>query len=92
MSMEDARACIEKLEHDEAFRETIASAPEAERLELMRRGGFEFSRDEMRSVVRAQLEQELSEDELEDVAGGLSGEIKINTVVANILSILFGGY
>ncbi len=71
MSVEQAKAFIEKLNSDETFRSQIAGAGSDEaRLQTAKEAGFEFSTEELTSVIDQFTGEELSEEELDAVAGG----------------------
>jgi len=67
MSIESAKAFIERMKSDAAFRKSVngASDPEA----LVKEAGFDFTKEELREV-REEIGQELSDEALRDVAGG----------------------
>ena len=78
MSVEQAKAFIEKLNSDEIFLNQIAGAGSDEaRLQMAKEAGFEFSTEELTSVIDQFTSEELSEEELDAVAGGLRFEYKI---------------
>ena len=68
MSLESARAYIEKMREDGGFREKVkgASSPE-EKGKMIQEAGFEFTQEELKQAAE---EIPLSDDELESVAGG----------------------
>jgi predicted ribosomally synthesized peptide with nif11-like leader len=71
MTVEQARAFIEKLNSDEnLLKQVNDAANNAARLELAKSAGFNFSADEMNSVISKLASEELTEDELDAVAGG----------------------
>ncbi len=71
MSVENVKAFIEKLNSDETFRNRITEASDDEaRLNIARDAGYEFTVEEFNQSVVAQQDEELSEDQLEAVAGG----------------------
>ena len=66
MSIESATAFIERLKTDEAFRDRVKAAEDKEaRIALVKEEGFDFSDVDIRAV-----EEELTEVELDAVAGG----------------------
>ncbi len=66
MSIESAKAYIERLKTDEEFRELMKDAADKEaRIALVKAEGFDFSEEDIKAV-----ESELSDDELDEVAGG----------------------
>jgi len=65
MSIESAKAYIERLKTDEDFRQRVQDAEDGEsRLALAKAEGFDFTRDEIGKVT-----SELSDDELDDISG-----------------------
>ncbi|HUC35898.1 MAG TPA: Nif11-like leader peptide family RiPP precursor [Acidimicrobiales bacterium] len=73
MSQEAAKAFAERLKTDEAFTEELAKAstPE-ERLRRANEAGYEVTADDI-DAIRSDLGiEELSDEDLEKVAGGLS--------------------
>jgi len=66
MSIESAKAFLEKVKDDEDFRKSLGEiATSEERMEYIKGAGFDFTKDEI-----ATLNDELSADELDGVAGG----------------------
>ena len=66
MSIESAKAYMERLKDDEDFRTSVGEiATSEERQEYVKKAGFDFTKDEI-----ASLKDELSDDDLEKVAGG----------------------
>ena len=71
MSVEQAKSFIEKLNSDEAFLNQVAAAGDNESLlGVAREAGYDFSLEELQQSMPTQTEEELSDDELEAVAGG----------------------
>jgi predicted ribosomally synthesized peptide with nif11-like leader len=69
MSQEQAKACFEKMKADEAFRaKVLAVADVAARTQLINAEGFACSAEEIKAVSA-----ELSDHELDGVAGGQGG-------------------
>jgi predicted ribosomally synthesized peptide with nif11-like leader len=69
---DDAVAFIERLKGDALFQSRLAGAANpAERLVIAREEGFDLSRDDIATVRRTLGVQELSEADLERVAGGV---------------------
>jgi predicted ribosomally synthesized peptide with nif11-like leader len=66
MSEESARSFLEKLKSDEAFANQIAEADFEECRKLTKDSGFDFTKEEIDVVA-----SELSDDDLESVAGGV---------------------
>ncbi len=66
MSIESAKAFMEKMRDDEDFRNSVGEIGTAEeRLEYVKKAGFDFTKDEI-----ANLKDELSEEDLEKLSGG----------------------
>ena len=66
MSIESAKAFLERIKNDEDFRKSVGEiATSKERMEYVKGAGFDFTKDEI-----ANLKDELSDDDLENVAGG----------------------
>ena len=68
MSIESAKAFLERLKNDEDFRKSVGErATSKERMEYVKKAGFDFTMEEI-----ATLKEELSDIELDGVAGGSS--------------------
>ncbi len=68
MSIESAKAFIEKVKTDEDFKSKLAQLQDGQaRLDFAKEAGFDFSADE---IAKAKAEQGLSDEELDSVAGG----------------------
>jgi predicted ribosomally synthesized peptide with nif11-like leader len=66
MSIESAKAFLERVKNDEDFRkETEEQASAEERIKFVKAQGFDFTKEEIDS-----LKSELSDEELDAVAGG----------------------
>ena len=66
MFIEGARAFFEKVRNDEDFRKSVGEIATAEeRMEFVKGAGFDFTKEEIKSV-----QGELSGDDLGKVAGG----------------------
>ena len=74
MSTESAQQFLEKMGTDPTFRAAIENAPtDAERQDIVKKAGFEFTKAELQEVIPDNFKSgELSEAELENVAGGKS--------------------
>ncbi len=75
MSIESARTMIETAENDTALQKQLQTAegPEAI-LAIASEKGYDFTEEELLSVMQEKqlsFEEELSEDELESIAGGI---------------------
>ena len=67
MSIESAKAFLERLKSDEDFSKTVGEIATAEeRMEYVKTAGFDFTKDELDEVTA-----ELSEAELKEVSGGI---------------------
>ncbi len=69
MSIESAKAFLERMKNDEDFRKEVGekSSPE-DRMNFIKENGFDFSKEDIE-----QVKSELSEEELEGAAGSGSG-------------------
>ncbi|MEI7696154.1 MAG: Nif11-like leader peptide family natural product precursor [Chlorobium sp.] len=66
MSLDSAKAFVEKMKSDETFRNRVMAVEDvAGRLSLISSEGFDCSEEEIKRVS-----EELSDDELDRVAGG----------------------
>ncbi len=66
MSVESAKAFLERMKTDEDFHKRVGEVENAaERLAFVKAEGYDFTREEIGSVAT-----ELSEEELDKVAGG----------------------
>ncbi|MEM7592902.1 MAG: Nif11-like leader peptide family natural product precursor [Cyanobacteria bacterium P01_A01_bin.83] len=80
MSKESAIACFIKLRTDKDFEDRVQQAQtRAEREEIIKNAGFDFTDEdwdaaaqESREALDSEEAQELSEEALENVAGGVS--------------------
>ncbi|MEM7592900.1 MAG: Nif11-like leader peptide family natural product precursor [Cyanobacteria bacterium P01_A01_bin.83] len=78
MSKESAKACFIKLQTDKDFENQLKQAQtRAEREEIIKNAGFDFTDEEWdafaqesRDALNSEEAQELSEEDLENVAGG----------------------
>lgn len=89
MSKAGATAFAERLTSDEAFRSKLAEADRAERLTLVRAEGFDLSADDVGAVKEALGIEELSEADLERVAGG--GGTTTSVVSSATYSVISAG-
>ncbi len=69
MSMESAKAFLERMKNDEGFRKECSekSSPE-DRMKFVKESGFDFSKEEFE-----QVKSELSDEELDLVSGSYNG-------------------
>jgi len=66
MSVESAKQFIEKMKTDEAFAQKVKECKDSEaRMTFVKESGFDFTTEEVKG-----LQGELSDDELDAVAGG----------------------
>lgn len=66
MSIESAKACIERIKTDEDFAKKVIECKDAEaRTAVVKAAGFDFTAEELQA-----WRDELSDDELDSVAGG----------------------
>lgn len=79
MAIESAKAFIERIRTDASFRESIRKARDKkERWELIKETGFNFTKEEF-DQAKAELAGQLSEEELEVIAGGSTAFIPVIT-------------
>ena len=82
MSIESAKAFLEKVKNDEDFRNSVGEIATAEeRMEFVKNAGFDFTIEEI-----ATLKEELSDIELDGVIGG-SGDGCYNDIIATCVLI-----
>ncbi len=66
MSIESAKAFMERMKTDEDFRKEVTDCKDADdRMKLVEEKGYTFTTEEIKSLVEA-----LTDDELNKVAGG----------------------
>lgn len=67
MSVESAKACMERIKTDEDFAKKVMECKDAEaRIVFVRTAGYDFTAEEFGKLV----EGEMQNDELNEVAGG----------------------
>ncbi len=72
MSVKSAKALMEKIKSDPKFGKKIEDAKDNKaRMAIIRSAGFDFTQEEMKQAVKP-AEGELSDEDLEAVAGGSS--------------------
>ncbi len=80
MSVESAKAFLEKFGKDEGFRAQVeGAANDEDRRALVKAAGYEFTAEEMKTALgdkemKAAVGHELSEEELAGVSGGGAAE------------------
>jgi predicted ribosomally synthesized peptide with nif11-like leader len=66
MSIESAKAFLERVENDEDFRKSVGELGTAEeRMEFVKKAGFDFTKEEINSI-----KVELSDEDLDKVKSG----------------------
>lgn len=71
MSKESAVAYLERIAKDKEFRDKVASAKDdAERWDMVKEAGFDFTKEELKQVIQETSGKKLSDAELEQVTGG----------------------
>jgi len=71
MSADNARKLVDRLANDPAFRERLKSTPQAQRQALLESHGFgDVTAEEVNAAVASVSSAELTDDDLENVAGG----------------------
>ena len=67
MSVDSTKAFLERVKNDEDFRKEVgAQTSKEERMKFVKAQGFDFTKEEI-----ASLRGELTEEELNDAAGGI---------------------
>jgi predicted ribosomally synthesized peptide with nif11-like leader len=85
VSSEAAAAFAERLKTDESFQTTLAAAPDpAARLAIAREEGFDLGRDDVAAVKKALAIGELSDEDLERVAGGIGTTTSVATSAVTV--------
>ena len=88
MTTEAATAFVERLKTDEALQSKLAAAASrAERLALAREEGFDLSAGDAGAVRQALGIEELSDDDLDKVAGGMGMSTAADTAVVSLASV-----
>jgi predicted ribosomally synthesized peptide with nif11-like leader len=83
MTEEAIKSFVEKLSTDEEFANKLASAPTPEeRLKMANDAGFAISASDADGIKAALNVEDLSDEDLEKVAGGAGGTTAIITSVA----------
>ncbi len=67
MSVESAKKFMDTIANDEDFRSKFETGDEATRLQMIREGGYDFTKEEALEASNG----ELSDEDLEAVAGGV---------------------
>lgn len=76
MSIESAKAFLEKVRNDEDFRKELEEQASAEaRMEVAKAQGFDFTEKELDEVTA-----DLGEDQLEGVSGGKATQLSLGGV------------
>lgn len=91
MSVDSAKAFLAKLASDEEMRNSLMSASDdASRQAIAKAGGFEFTKDEFKEVTGIDPNVELSAQDLDQVAGGMSEIGSVGTEVGVEVGIEVG--
>ncbi len=86
MSKDAAISFAERLKTDDAFQARLSGAADSsERLAILQAEGFDLSKDDVAAVKQALGIEELSDEDLERVAGG-AGETTVATISAGYWS------
>ncbi len=85
MPIEDAQRFAEELATNKSLAETIKAkaAGLASLVELGRTNGFNFTMDELKQVIRGAAKRDLTDDQLEVIAGGQGGDSAVIQTTAN---------
>lgn len=77
MSVESAKACIERVKTDEDFEKAVIQlTTKEERMDFVRSVGYDFTHEEFQEAIG-----ELTDDELESVAAGFRPRIHTDGIV-----------
>ena len=69
MSIESAKAFLERIKNDEDFKKSVEKIVTAEeRMEFVKGAGFDFTKEEINSI-----KAEMSDEDLDKVAAGVGG-------------------
>jgi predicted ribosomally synthesized peptide with nif11-like leader len=90
MSVESAKAFYQRIIEDDAFRSPFETAStKEEKQQIIKDAGYEFTADEWQTAMNdigiAKSTEELSEAELEAIAGGFIGVAIYGVVIWNLL-------
>ena len=91
MTQETATAFVERISTDEAFRDRLAAAATSEeRRQIAREAGYDLSSNDLPAIKEALGIKELSDADLEKVAGGVGTDtLEVTaTVVSVVLAIV----
>ncbi|MDP6958659.1 MAG: Nif11-like leader peptide family natural product precursor [Planctomycetota bacterium] len=92
MSVESAKAFLEKFENEEAFRKELKGAGSQEEVAgVIKAAGFEFTQEEWKEA--SQKDEILSEDQLKSASGGVENA-PVNQNDSEMqaqIGLLFGG-
>ena len=89
MSLEDAKGFVKKIGEDKEFEKKVSDAPDNEtRLKLAKEAGFDFTPEELAASLKE--ERELSDEDLENVAGGGIGIATAISTIATAAALALG--
>lgn len=72
MPIESAREFWKKVNEDKEFQKRFETANDnEERVKMIRDGGYEFTKEEMKQAVQEVTGRELTDEELDNVSGGM---------------------
>jgi len=90
MSREAAQAFVERLNSDDAFRERMVAAGDNDaRLRAAQEAGFDITADDLAELRREHRADELSEEDLQKIAGGMSTTEVVSAVGSAISFVGF---
>ena len=74
MSVESAKEFYKRLKEDEEFAKKINDTQDnEERVKLVKDEGYDFTLEELNGVIHEETGKKLSDEELENIAGGIVG-------------------
>ena len=85
MSVESAKEFYKRIKEDEEFAKKISDTQDnEERAKMVKDEGYDFTLEELNGVIQKETGKKLSDEELENIAGGVIG-------IATIISAAVGG-
>ena len=74
MSVESAKEFFKRLKEDEEFQKKISDTEDnEERAKIVKDEGYDFTLEELNGVIQEETGKKLSDEELENIAGGVIG-------------------
>jgi len=74
MSVESAKEFYKRIKEDEEFAKKISDTQDnEERAKMVKEAGYDFTLEELNGVIQEETGKKLSDEELENIAGGAVG-------------------